>query len=442
MMKAWRTNRYDFVLQCAIVGGYFGFFTKKETFGLETSDIAIGVSFVLWFIYRKAPILRRTLFFILVYFAGMLIIASFSLETITRQLFMMRRYWGIAFIIVPFVVFARREFKFHDFCSRVLIYSLFISGCYAIDGFVLKGNVLVPQTYIGNWTTSTFYSLVWNPMSMTLFRKYPLGMLFISLLIYPLSRYYRLRWWQYLIIFVGLMATMTFTVIIAYLSAYILFQGKPLRVLKIAVGGLIALFLLYVIDGFLPTDVNDDGIPTSTLRIHGSIQQFIDLTEAVDDEDLAKFASGRLAQILPRATLIEKEGRQLTGLGFLHPEKSKFNRYVIENEYYSDVTESEEFAVEVEVMPVQIYIHMGWLGLIWVTLFYTILYFIVRKLKYHGYFGSLLYISTFIGFGGWMGPFQFVSLGLTCISFAVPILVARKELPGFSEIDQSSKGGK
>ena len=68
-------------------------------------------------------------------------------------------------------------------------------------------------------------------------------------------------------------------------------------------------------DSFLPTQIHNDSFQ-SRLRIKSSVDQFMDLFNAVDDEDIAEFGSGRMAQALPKLDVVERENRQLIGLGF------------------------------------------------------------------------------------------------------------------------------
>ncbi len=74
-----------------------------------------------------------------------------------------------------------------------------------------------------------------------------------------------------------------------------------------------------------------------------------------------------MAQAIPKIDLINRYHKQWTGLGFLHPEKTTSNRFIIVNEYYSDLSSNVEVATGVEVVPIQVYLHGGWIGLIAVT---------------------------------------------------------------------------
>ena len=151
------------------------------------------------------------------------------------------------------------------------------------------------------------------------FRKYPPGLFPMVLLVYPIARYYKLRFWQWSVIILALFASQTFSVLSGFIAAYIFFRFGIRKLFLAIFLGLLSLVALYYVDGLLPERKNEY-ITQSRLRIKSSVDQIAIIMEAADDEDLAKFASGRMAQILPKLDLVNEEGRQWTGLGFLHPE--------------------------------------------------------------------------------------------------------------------------
>ena len=105
-----------------------------------------------------------------------------------------------------------------------------------------------------------------------------------------------------------------------FVVTFIIFQGGFKKLMMWGFGAVVFLVGIYVLDSFLPTQIHNDSFQ-SRLRIKSSVDQFIDLFNAVDDEDIAEFGSGRMAQALPKLDVVERENRQLIGLGFLHPEK-------------------------------------------------------------------------------------------------------------------------
>lgn len=427
MFKAYRENPYDFIIMCLLFLGNYGL-TQENTLPVKTYDICVVASLVLFFTYIKPPIVKRTLFVIVAYGIALLCIAWFSLETMTVQLYTWRNYLAFIFFIIPIVAFSRRQFEITEFWNRLFPYVLLACIFYIIDGFILCGNILMPCT--AAYRDSTFFDPLMSPLSFSFFRKYPPGLFPMALLVYPVARYYKLRFWQWAVVSLALFASQTFSVLSGFIAAYIFFRFGIRKLFLAIFLGLLSLVALYYVDGLLP-ERKSEYITQSRLRIKSSVDQLSILMEAADDEDLADFASGRMAQILPKLDLVNEEGRQWTGLGFLHPEKNTVAKYVIVNELYTDVSENEEVAALVEVIPVQIFIATGWCGLIVHVLFLTAVYLIVRRLKYSTYLLSVYFCCIWFGLSGFCGLISAHGLFLAAISFSAIILNSRSKLQGF-----------
>ncbi len=427
MFKAYRENPYDFIIMCLLFLGNYGL-TQENTLPVKTYDICVVASLVLFFTYIKPPIVKRTLFVIVAYGIALLCIAWFSLETMTVQLYTWRNYLAFIFFIIPIVAFSRRQFEITEFWNRLFPYVLLACIFYIIDGFILCGNILMPCT--AAYRDSTFFDPLMSPLSFSFFRKYPPGLFPMALLVYPVARYYKLRFWQWAVVSLALFASQTFSVLSGFIAAYIFFRFGIRKLFLAIFLGLLSLVALYYVDGLLP-ERKSEYITQSRLRIKSSVDQLSILMEAADDEDLADFASGRMAQILPKLDLVNEEGRQWTGLGFLHPEKNTVAKYVIVNELYTDVSENEEVAALVEVIPVQIFIATGWCGLIVHVLFLTAVYLIVRRLKYSTYLLSVYFCCIWFGLSGFCGLISAHGLFLAAISFSAIILNSRSKLKGF-----------
>ncbi|MDE6134394.1 MAG: hypothetical protein K2F79_02330, partial [Muribaculaceae bacterium] len=379
-------------------------------------------------IYRKPPIVRKTIMVYLAYVAATVALAMCSIESLRVQLFMMRTYWGFAIFIIPIITFSHERFNISVFFSRTLVFVMLISIFYILDAVIFCGNFLIP--YANPWgETSTFYRPDIHPLSFHVFRKYPYGMYLLVLLVVPLARNMRIKLWQAATIAAALLCTQTFTIISGFILAFAIFQGKTKRLLAMLTLLPVLFMALYFVDSLLPVRKSEHF--QSTLRIKSSVDQFADLFQAVDDEDLAQFASGRMAQILPKVDIIVRNHKEMTGLGFLHPDKTKITQYIITNEYYSDVSENEEVAAVVEVVPVQIFISMGYIGLAVHILFLVFLYLIIRKLKYSVYFLSMIFCSFWFGLGGFCGLHSAHGLFLAALTYSVVILANRESLPGF-----------
>lgn len=422
-VKAFRNDRYDFLIMISLFFGGYGML-NVNIFPVWTSDLALLLALVYWVILRKPRILKLTLLAIVLYFAFLGIFAYLSIEKITTQLLIMRNYFGIVYIIVPIALFAGKDFDIHVFFTKCMPYLLIMCAFYICDAIIIPGNILVPQTYMPYEATSTFYDPFILPLG-TIYRKYPPGLFLLSLAVLPVARYYRLRLWQWALIGAALLASQTFTVIIGLATGVILFQGSWRKIARFFVLGVFGLVALYGIDCLLP---DNDQKFNSTLRIKSSVDQFFDLAKAVDDEDLANFASGRVAQILPKVDLMISQNRTAIGLGFLHREKTTINRYIIYNEYYTDLANADEVATGVEVVPVQVFINIGYIGLIGHILFFVVLYLFIRKLKYSVYYLSVVYVVSVFGLSGFAGLATFTGLQLTSIAYGVIILANRDKL--------------
>lgn len=429
MVKSYRSNPYDFSIMALLFAGCYGLMNDAYT-PVKPYDICLIAAVVLFFIFKKAPIIRNTLVAIVLYGALLFCLALFSDELLSIQLLTWRRYLTFVFFIIPIVAFRRHEFKFFDFWNRLMPYVLLACIFYIVDAFILCGNILMPGT--AAYAQSTFYDPIAHPLSFHIFRKYPPGLFPMILLIYPVAKYYKLKVWQWVLVGLALLASQTFSVIGAFFLTYILFRNGVRRLLLVILIGIAGLGVGYFIDGLLP-EVKKDEIIESSLRIKSSVDQTLELMDAVDDEDLAKFASGRMAQVLPRVEMVSDEGRQLTGLGFLHKDKNTVKRYEIVNEYYTDISENEEVVAEVEVIPVQIYISVGLIGLIVHCLFLYVLYRFIRRLAYNAYFLSVLFCCIIAGLAGFCGLINIHGLGVAAMAYSAVILANRTTLPGFPQ---------
>lgn len=424
--RAWKSDRYALLIQLTLFFGGYGML-DITMFPVWTADIAFLLSLVLWVIYRKPPLLRRAMILIGLYVVMLLVFACLSRESMKVQLLIMRNYFGIAYIIVPFALFSGIEFDIRTFFMRLAPYVFLMCAFYISDSAIIPGNILVPATATWADATSTF----WDPIFFGfghIERKYPPGMLFVALMWLPVVRWYRLKWWQWALIILGLGVTRTFSIISGFLAAFILFQNNKHRIWQYCIGGVAFLFLLWGIDCLIPVTQDPDS-PTerSALRIKSTFDQFTALSEAIDDEDLAQFASGRMAQILPKVELMQRMHKTDTGLGFLHPEKTIINDFIIFNEYYSDESAAEEVAAAVEVTQVQTFIHIGWIGLILQLLFFVALYVLIRKYRYRAYYVCVLFMMGWFGIGGFGGWISYSSLFIISIAFAVAVLGGKTE---------------
>lgn len=424
LINRFREDKYDFIIMLTLFFGGYGL-TGQDTFGpLKMPDVALVVSVIALFVYRKTDIVRKACIGWALYLAGILILASFSEESMSVQLRTIRNYLTFIYFLLPLVVFSGVKFDYDKFTAKLFPFALIICTFYIIDGFLLSGFVLLPRTpYMGQEADSTFFKPLIHPDGSVFVRKYPQGLYLLLLCVYPLAKTYKLRWWQWLLFIGALAACRTFTVIFGFAVGYfvcVLTWRSLLRYALIGVGVIVA---LYYIDGLLPANNDYE----SALRIKSSVDQIIELGEIQDDVDLAEFGSGRFGQMLPKLEMVSDYDKQLTGLGFLHSKLTTNTKYILINEYYRDTEKSEETAVGVEIEPVQVYINMGYLGLVLYFGYFIAMYVIVRRKRYSLYFLSVLVMSFFDGLGAYGGLAVPMGVLLCALCFAVVVMGPDKE---------------
>lgn len=426
LAHAWRHDRYDFMIMLIYLFGGFGLYLVIDL-PIWIPDIVLFVSILLWFIYRKPPILKKTLVALCVLTLFMFIISFLSVESLSIQIFMMRKYWYIFCLIVPFAIFSGKEFCLDTFIRRLFPYVILTAIFYILDGFIICGHILIAKDSING---STFYDPAFHPLSGNFYRIYPAGIYLYILIFIPILRNYRLHWWQWALLAGSFAASQTFTVMLAFVAVFVLLQGSIRKILIWSLMGIVFLTGLYFVDGMLPTQLRGE-VVQSRLRIKSSIDQFALFYNAVDPEDIAEFGSGRMAQVIPKVETVEREHRELIGLGFLHPNRTTLNQYIIDNEYYTDIEKAEEVTAFTEISQVNIFLNMGWSGIVVITSFFLYLYYLIRKLKYSYLFFSNLVFSFFCGLGGYATINMPDGAILLAVSFAIPILAERDKL-GFN----------
>lgn len=425
LIRSLRKDRYDAAIQLTIFfGGYA--LIGENTLPFKADDVMLLASLVGIAAYRKPPLVRKVLFGLLLYAAAIIILATYSEERMSVQIRLIRYYLGFIYFIVPLMLFAGREFNFEEFLRRLFPYVMIVCSFYVIDGYVLCAHILIPKSHIIGGGVSTFNDPTYYGFG-NFPRKYPPGLFLIGLVIWPIANYYRIRWYHWLLILGALLASRTFMVILATALCIMFFQPKVKRVLGYTLIFTVLLTIGYIADSTMPIDpVSEE----STLRIKSSLDQLFVLDEAQDDEDLSEAGSGRIGQALPKLELLYKYDKQWTGLGFLHPELTKNTKYIIENEYYIDVEKSIEVATGIEISVLQIFLTIGYIGLIIHIVFFIWLYVVIRKLKYSKYYLSVMVYVFIVGFGGTMGWDQTTGLLLMGLTYATVLLANKDEVWG------------
>lgn len=420
LVRAFREDRYSFVVMLTLTVAGSGLINSKMIPGVRFSDLATITAIVLFFIYRKSPQARQTVVLLVAYLVALLILATYSIESMSIQLVTLRTYLEFSYFIIPVACFAGRDFDITLFFRRVIQFSMIMCVFYIIDAYIICGNLFVPLSALWGGAESTFYDLYWQPFSFHPLRKYPVGMFFVLLSVFPMMRWFKCPWWMWVVFAVAIVCTQTFTLMLAVVLTMLYLAGGFKKFIKYSAITLVGLVAIYFVDSALPR--GDDDTKGSVLRVASSVDQFIDLFSAVDVEDLAEFGTGRMAQVIPKVELVMREHKQWTGLGFLHPDKTKISRYVIDNEFYKDISESEELAYDVEVIPAQVFLTVGYIGLFVHLLFFVALILIIRRDRLSVYFNAVLFMCFVLGMSGFARLIDFQGLGICALAYAAVLL--------------------
>lgn len=170
-------------------------------------------------------------------------------------------------------------------------------------------------------------------------------------------------------------------------------------------------------------------------RCHGRTITYTTIGAAIrgfknpnDPELLIKFGTGRIAQILPKLDYMLSTGKQYTGFGFLHDDLTTNNQFVITNEFYTDVTQSEETVARVEVTQVQTILDAGLIGFLIQTFYYLAIYFwVLRPLPYSKSYLIVLFCISFFGIGGFAGLISRQGLLLLGLTTAAILLCQKQQ---------------
>lgn len=409
-------NRYDFLIQFTILCGSYGFFDESGTFPFKWMDIALLLSVITIVIYRRDKTLNKLLLFTGGYFAVLFALALLSSESLMIQIRRMREYWGIIYFMFPLLVFAREEFDIKIFYRKIITYAYIICIFYIIDSLIFGGNILVPHTYSHAGYYSTYYQFYCYPGSFP--RKYPHGIFILALCIFPILKFYSLQIKHIVVLLLTLLTCRTFSIIGGILLSGLFFVGNIKRTLKY-----LGICILLFIAGFY-IDKSLGG----SLRIVQLVEQLEVLKNPNDPELLIKFGTGRMAQIIPKIDHMIYKGKQYVGFGFLHDELSKGNEFMITNEFYTDVTQSEESVARVEVTQIQTLLDVGLIGLFLQTLYYIAIYlWILRPMPYSLSYLIVLVCISFFGIGGFAGLTSHHGLLLLGITTGTILLIDKQQ---------------
>lgn len=410
MVKAWRSDRYNFLIMVVLAYGGFQFYPGPT---LSRAVFMLPVAIIGLFIVKKSPMVRKGVLAECFYLAVIMIVAWKSLEPLSHQLPVMTTYMTFMFFVIPLIIFNGRKFCFDEFFRRLYPYCIIICIFYVIDYFILCGYVLIPS---GD-NTSSFWDPDMVPLTFYFRRMRPPGLYLLVMLIYPLAHQWKLRWWNWIFIIGALAATQTFTVLTGLIFGFVIAQGSLKKYGKYIVSGLLFFAALYCVDAWI-----SGGSESSVLRVRSQVDQIVGIKTIQDEEDLAEMGTGRMAQALPKLVLIDELDMQTFGFGFLHPELTTNEIFYVDNPFYTDISKSHEIATGVEISSVQLFLNMGWFGLVCHVIWLVWLWWIVRRQPMGKYFLTVMVVFLWFGIGGYSGMNQQVGQLLAAVAFAGVIL--------------------
>ncbi len=422
MINRFFKDRYFFLILFCLWCGNYGF-TAVDNYKMQPWNIGFIIAIIGAIALKWAPTTRKTIIALILYACALVGLAMLSDESLGVQLITLKMYLFFIMFTIPLLFFANREFNIAIFFRRLFPFIFIICIFYIIDCAIFSGNVLVPNTRLPGGVLSRFFDLYWQPLSFRFIRKYPPALYWMAIAIFPVMNYYKLKPWQWILIGLALLTCRTFSTISAYVLAFLLFQKNTLKIALSLIAMMIVLVPIYFFDKAMGVTGNEE----STLRISSTIDQFINLGEAQDDEDLAEFASGRMAQALPKINLVSEYHRQWIGLGFLHPTLTKNPKYIIFNEYYVDEEQAEEAATAIEVEMIQLYVTVGILGMLAYFLFYGYTCWAIRKYRLAKMYYIVAFCMVWMGIGGFATLSNPHGLIIASLTYGIIILSQKDE---------------
>lgn len=423
LVRAFKVNREAFVFMLMLTLGGYAFTKANIQWGVNQTFLLTPFAVFAMCILKKDKPLKQSIIAYgayAVFTVGMAVI--YGVESLYNQLRPMLSFLSFCYFAVPLLAFSGEAFDMHKFWSTIFSFMMIICVFYILDGYFFRGWLLVPCSWIDfEGTESTWLSpIVWGPTGW-IPRKYPPGLYSLALLLYPLAKYYKLRWWQWGLVIGAMMASRTSTILFSLVFGYILAQGSMKKYL---VYGLVAIGLftvLYVVDDSMGYTSDTE---QSTMRISSTINQFFDLSVAEDDEDLAEAGTGRMAQAIPSLEYIFSVGREWIGFGFVNQD-TKVPSLIVENELVPNPEFKYQAVTNIEITQVRLFLTLGFIGLaVWFGFIFGIGR-ILRGMRYSGYYMNVAIVIMLYGIGGFDSWFNIPGILIGAMAYAA-VLLANK----------------
>ncbi|MDE6359910.1 MAG: hypothetical protein K2L39_01620 [Muribaculaceae bacterium] len=423
LIRAFKVNREAFVFMLMLTLGGYAMSEPKYQWGVNHMFYMFPVAILSMCVLKKSLPVKQT---IIAYgaFAAFTVVMCvlYGGESMYTQLRPMLFYLSFCFFALPLVSFSGEGFDMHRFWNTAFSFMMIMCAFYIIDGYIIRGWVLVPCSWINyEGTLSTWNAPVaYGPFGWTP-RKYPPGLYPFALLLYPMAKYYRLKWWQWALIAGAMCASRTSTILFSLVVGFILAQGSFKRYVIYGILAVSAFVGLYYVDDAMGYSSETE---QSTMRIASTINQFFDLSEAQDDEDLAEAGTGRMAQVIPSVEYTFSVGREWVGFGFVDPD-TKIPSLIVENELVANPEFKYQAVNNVEVTQVKEFLTQGFIGLaVWFAFIFGICR-ILRGMRYARYYTNVAIVLMLYGIGGFDSWFNFPGILIGAMAFA-SVLLANK----------------
>lgn len=424
LLRAYKVNREAFVFMLMLTFGGYAYSQPNIDWGVNHMFLLFPGSILAMCVLKKPLAIKQSIIAYALFAVFTIAMCFFNgVPSMSEQLRPMLGYLAFCVFAIFLVAFSGTGFDIHKFWRTAFSFAMISCVFYILDGYIVRGWLFVPCSWIDfDGTESTWHNpLIFGPTGW-MPRKYPPGLYPCALLIYPLAKYYKLRWWQWGLVIGAMMASRTSTVMFAFVFGYIIAQGSMKRYLLYGVIASVGLTVLYFVDDAMGYH-GEDGKQT-TLRIASTVNQFFDLSEAQDDEDFAEAGTGRVAQAIPSVEYIYDVGREWVGFGMVN-DNTKNPYLIVENNYVPNPLFKYQAVNNVEITPVRVFLSYGYLGLIVWFGFVFGLCRILQGMRYASFYTNVAIILMVFGVGGFDSWFTSRGIIVGAMAYAV-VLLANK----------------
>lgn len=427
LLREYKTCREGFIFKLMMVCGGYAMTKANIHWGINLLFIVLPVSYFAMCILKKSAVLKKSL---LAYWAfaiitiGMCVV--WGVESLSDQLRQMMSYLSFCFFVIPLLSFSGEPFDIHKFWTKVFSLMMIMCAFYIIDCYLMRGWVFVPCSWIDfDGTESTFTSLyMGGPLSPWIPRKYPPGLFSLALLLYPLAKYYKLRWWQWALFIGAMMASRTSTIIFSLAIGFVLAQGSFRKYVGYGLVGIGVFTVLYFVDDAMGYSGDSEDTQSSTLRIASTVNQFFDLSAAQDDEDVAEAGTGRMAQVIPSVEYTFATNREWVGFGFVD-NYTTTPSLIVENDLVANPEFKYQAVTNVEISQVREFLQFGFIGLIVWFAFVFGIYHIIKHMRYAGYYMNVAIVIMLYGIGGFSSWLEYPGIYIGAMAYAVVLLAGK-----------------